>query len=671
MGTNWATPDDLGALASAADGAAGNVEEWGTAAGWECAAHGYSYAATTTGGSTAGAGRWATAWAASLRQRETLLEQYDAIALLGSGAAGGAGPALGAARIWALSEPGTLDFAEWYRITVAAAIERRRQVELGLDLAERVQSVELLDDPLAIADAVDAASPIALAALFEDLGVVGTREVLRWIYPLDPISRSLPDALDEALAGALNRAWPELDEDYRFSLIESAADWDILYHVGLLGRFTGEYWGLLGAKIVGEGPRTDYARNPTNSLYTYGGVIRDLRDRLEADAHAAAALAAAPGLWMARGTDDEFPMEDWIAGLISTQVGAMDDDGFLEFAEALLMAMAAIGPDDLRDGVVGGLAADLVMSRDLDAADEATLTGLLVLAAGSGGVVDELVTPLARLLVTHLDAILPAVAGFDVVSGAVFTLPDSGRVVELSEAELEGALRLVAEHEAAMAMVLEGMAAHFATAIAASGRFADDLDAELQMTAMQLGALSGALVRAINDADIDDAKERDESRAAILGVISIIVAAIPVPGSGLASQGLEGAGKRLISATYSDMKRRGLELLETSNEGVARVEADEFKELFKSQMTVLLVVGHLEATGTLDDAVADFFGSRPELADSRYDFTAGGAVDLDDAYQRLAFNAFLQWVIASNADLHIAVLVLADAFTAEIPTWSD
>ena len=666
MATSWATPEALGGLGASADIAAEDLDVWGVGAGNVCAVHGYWYAATAAGGAAATSARWGRAWAESLRQRQSLLEQYDAIALLGAGAAGGAGPALGAARAWALGAPGTLSFEEWYRLTVAAAVERRREVAVGRTLAERFGSSEILDDPEGFAADLDAASPTALAAFFEALGVAGTVQAMRWIYPLDSMSWAFPNDFDESFATALRIAWDDLDEGFRFDLVAREPDWAILYHVGLLGRFEGEFWGILAAEVVGEGPRTDYARNPTNSLYSYGSVIGDLRDRLEADSASAAAFATAPQLWLARGVDDEFPLEPWIADLLAAEVARLSDDAFVTFAHGLVSAMADIGSDGIVDLGVAELSADLVMSRDVGSDHEEYLAGALVLAAGSGGVVPQLLEPLASLLVAHLDAILPAAAGFDVVNGAVFTHPGSGDAITLPEANLEAAMRLVAADPAAMAVVLEGVADHFGKQVEQATS-----DADLQILAMELGAVSGLIVRAVNDASIDDAARRDESRAAVLGVVALLVAAIPVPGAGLASQGLEGAGKRLISATYSDMKSRGLELFETSHEGVARVEADRFKELFASQMAVLLIVGHLAAGDALGPAVEDFFASHPELADPRYDFTADGDVDLEDAYQRLAFNEFLTWVVANDPGLHLAVLDLTSTFAAEIPSWDD
>lgn len=666
MATSWATPEALGGIASSADAAAADLDTSGNGAGNICAAHGYWYAATASGGAAASAARWARKWAESLRQRQSLLEQYDVIALLGSAAAAGAGRALGAAKAWALTSPGTLSFEEWYRVTVAAAVERQRRIELGRDLATRFQSDELLNDPLGLAADLEAAPPEALVAFFEALGIRGTVETLRWIYPLDSMSWALPDALDESVANALQTAWADLDESFRLGILEGEPDWAVLYHTGLLGRFEGEFWGLLAAEVVGEGPRSDYARNPTNSLYSYGSVIWDMRDRLEADQEAAHAFATAPQLWLARGAEDEFPLEPWIAELISAQIVRLDDDGFVDFAEEMLLAMAAMGGDAIVDVEVARLSADLVTMRDLGPAHEEFLAGVLVLAAGTGGVIPGLLEPLATLLVTHLDAILPAATGFDVANGAVFTHPASAHVVPLTEADFEAAMRYLATDEAAMATVLEGVAGHFGSNIELATS-----DADLQVLAMELGAVSGLVVRAINDASIDDARTRDESRAAVLGVIALLVAAIPVPGAGLASEGLEGAGKRLISATYNDMKKRGLELFETSNEGVARVEADRFKELFASQMAVLLIVGHLAAANTLAPTVAEFFVTHPEYEDPRYDFTADGDVDLEDAYQRLAFNEFLTWVVANDPGLHLAVLDLTSSFAAEIPAWDD
>ncbi len=126
MPTYSANPDLLDALAASVEGLAESAEGHAAAAAMLCFGESYwSYGETVAGTATSTVA-WAAGWAASLRQRAGLLRAHHEVGSLGAGAAGGAGPTLGAGYQWALHNGDrTLSFEEWYSDAAAFALHTR------------------------------------------------------------------------------------------------------------------------------------------------------------------------------------------------------------------------------------------------------------------------------------------------------------------------------------------------------------------------------------------------------------------------------------------------------------------------------------------------------------------------------------------------------------------
>jgi hypothetical protein len=635
-----------------------------------CRRFGHWYEAAVAAGVSGHATSWARNWSESLIQRAELLEQYSAIASLGAAAAGGAGMGLGMARTWALGSP-ELDFSDWYaqiQAQIAADQERRRKEAAGVALAERFRDA---DDLLFATDELiaelTALGPFAVAAFFEELGAERVYDILELGY-YDPIA-GLGWEFDEAFAAAMARAWDDLPDDFTVSLMQRSP-WEMLFTVAGRADFSSAFLGMLGAKMASQGYVPFFS--PT-SMWYYPDAMERLYELIESDAAARRALATSPLLY-ARWDEPFGPFDEWVVRMVAEELPRLDDEAFLALIDTVLLpdgAGATLDNTELAEVLIGH-----ALERDLDPSAAAYVTGVLVHVQASNGVPISLEPAFAEQIATQMPILIDVTNGVRGAEFAAFTHPTTGGVLTVDGDLLSSAISNTVRNEEARAALLEGLTGYFtlrAAALELAG--ASHLFNESVALADDIGAMTGLVITAINAADIKDAKDRDEALAATVGMVDTVIGIIPGPGGtlveGLAAGFTKDLIKNAVNTTYNELIDRGLELFDSSHEGGARVEADEFRNVFSGEMEELLVVALVDAEVGIDVSVTEFLatdagaGLDPSFWDASSGFLA------DDVTQRIAYNQWYEWVGHEYPTVVSAVTVYLTQLQSSFPVWND
>lgn len=650
MGTNSADPQLMEQMAVALESEAGDIEAWGLAAANTMAGHGYHDGATSVAGGTYWVADWCRDWATSLANRASLLDAYDAIALMGAGAAGGAGPAIGAARNWAMAEPTTLAFQDWYLAKMATAAARRQGSTVAAALLAALDD----DDYAAVWEAVHAleshASPEAVAAFFNHLGGEETA------------------ALPNQLVGMTSHGdvWLRASVGHPADLIST------LSRMLATASHTDELE-FSGSDLIAADLAADVLASPY--LTGYGAEYLLIDDGFDG-----AFLAAAVCAFLPYATDPTMAQQV----LVSSIHGQFPFDA----REFLLPNVASAGGGAelmlqlLEDEELESLLAPR-MSYDylgatavVDLLEQATtdlhrtqpeaarwVVGSLIAFVGEHetSVYADVVAGSILLVLPHLAGIMNGVAG------QAWLGAPGGREVLVTAANLENVFRTFAEDDTAAAVLYEGLLTHYGALLDSSGGD----PAKLNDIAISLAGLSALLTRAIAEAGIADAKIRDERVAATIGLIDTLAGLVPMPGA--ATVGSKFAAN-LIKTTYSELVTRGLDVLSTNHEGSARARADAFNDALLFSYTEFLTLGYLQTQGS--DAIAAsidaFFASRTHLRRDLYDFSDGAGGLLTDLTDRQG-QAYGEWILFASADpvINNAISRLLAEFLNGLPTYSD
>ena len=145
MPTYSANPDLLDSLADQLETLVAAADTACSDAASVCYGENYWSYGQTVDYHGSGTRTWGLDWVTSLRQRASLLRTYEEVGKLGAGAAGGAGPALGAAYQWALNNGDeNLSFEDWYANGIArvAAREAATTVNEMLASGETLQAIQ-------------------------------------------------------------------------------------------------------------------------------------------------------------------------------------------------------------------------------------------------------------------------------------------------------------------------------------------------------------------------------------------------------------------------------------------------------------------------------------------------------------------------------------------------
>ncbi len=650
MGTNSADPHLMEQMAVALEAEAGDIEAWGLAAANTMAGHGYHYGATSVGGGTYWVADWCRDWASSLTSRASLLEAYDAIALIGAGAAGGAGAALGAARNWAMVEPTTLAFQDWYLAKMAAAAARRQGSTVAASLLTALDD----EDYAAIWEAVHAVeyldSPEAVAAFFNHLGVEETA------------------ALPNELVGmtSYGDVWLRASVGHPADLIS------MLSRMLATASHTDELE-FSGSDLIAADLAADVLASP--HLTGYGAEYLLIDDRFDG-----AFLAAAVAAFLPYATDPTMAQQV----LVSSIHGQFPFDA----REFLLPNVASAGGgaelvlqllegDELETLLAPRMSYDyLGATAVVDLLEQAT-TGLhgtqpeaarFVVGSLIAFVAEHNTSIYADVVAGSILLVLPHLAGImNGVSGQAWLGTPGAREVVVTATDLEAVFRTFAADDTAAAALYEGLLTHYGGLLEDSGGD----PAKLNDIAISLAGLSSLLTRAIADANIADATTRDERVAATIGLIDTLAGLVPMPGA--AAVGSKFAAN-VIKTTYSELVTRGLSVLNTNHEGSARAQADAFNDALMFSYTEFLTLGYLQTQGSaaIAGSIDDFFASRMHLPRDMYDFSDGTGGLLTDLTDRQA-QAYGEWILFASADpvINNAISRLLAEFLNGLPTYSD
>jgi hypothetical protein len=631
MATFSADPELMEHLASTLDGYADAVEGWGQSSASLMQRHQYYYAATSVAGGTYGSASWARSWATSLRSRSSLLAAYGAIALMGSSAAGGIGAALGAGRQWALSEPTTLRFEDWYadRMAQLANTAAARALADELDAAIAAEDYEGIWRIIRELAEVD--DPIAATAFFNGLGATNVGKLPNEVIGLTSFGdvhlratvghpADLISLLSRQLAGASQTGGLDFTGA---ELIDAELAIDILDQ----RYFTG-----YGAEYL-------FIANGFETTFLTSGVGRFLP---------VADYPVMAQQILVSEIDGQLPLdarEFLLPNIVDAGGGAQLVLRLLETAdlESLLNPYAylneqganAVGPI-LEQATVGLYGTDPLRA-------EYIIGTLINYAAGSS------LYGNADVLAAALALVIPQLGG--VVNGetaSAFFGDPRGAGVAVSEASLIDALGSIAASDAATAALFESLANYYGGLVIE----ADGDPGALNRIAISLGELSSVLTTAVQEAHISDAADRDERSAALIGLIDTLSGLVPLPGAKTVGT----LGSKLIKISYQELVDRGTALLETGYEGEARTDADATIDALLYSYTELLTVSYLHSQGQTAASIDEFFAASTYLDRSVYDFSdgAGGiATDLDEHRAQ----AYGQWVSFASADPAVSAAI--------------
>ncbi len=175
--------------------------------------------------------------------------------------------------------------------------------------------------------------------------------------------------------------------------------------------------------------------------------------------------------------------------------------------------------------------------------------------------------------------------------------------------------------------------------------------ADLIEAAISLAGVSSLLTTSIADANISEAKERDDRIAAGVGLIDTLAGLVPLPGA--KAVGSEFSAP-LVKTTYNELVDRGSKLLETNHEGAPRADADAFDDALLFSYAELLTLGHLgsQGAGALASSIDEFFAASPHLDRGMYDFPDGAGVLLTDLSDRQT-QAYGEWITFASGSPEI------------------
>lgn len=670
MATNWAAPDLVHQLARDLAVQADDVESLSVTGAEICRRFGHWSEAAAATGVAAFAASWARDWSSSLTQRADLLEQYSVIASLGSAAAGGAGWGLGMARTWALGSL-ELEFGHWHaqmQAQIEADQQRRRREASGAALAERYRNAEdLLFATEELIAELATLGPVAFAAFFTELGAKRIHDILALGY-YDPVA-GLGWEFDETFAAAMARAWNDLPDGVTVSLMQRSP-WEMLFTLAGRADFSGTYLGMLAAKMASQGFVPFFT--PTAGWY-YPDAMERLYEMIETDPEARRALITSPLLY-ARWDEPFGQFDDWVVQMVAEELPRLDDEAFVALLDTVLLpegSGAALDNTELAEVLIGH-----ALERNLDPGATAYVTGVLIHVQASNGVPTSLEPALAEQIAAQMPTLVDVTNGVRGAEFAAMPHPSTGGMLTVEGELLGAAVSNTVRNEEARAALLEGLTGYF-TLRAAALELADasDLFNESVALADDIGAMTGLVISAINAADIRDAKDRDEALAATVGMVDAIVGIIPGPGATLVEGMADGFTKDLIenavNATYTELIDRGLALFDSSHEGGARVEADDFRDVFSGEMEELLVVALVDAHVGIDASVGDFLATDAAtgLDASFWDPRSGFLTD--DVTQRLAYNKWYEWVGHEYPTVVSAVTVYLTQLQSSFPVWND
>lgn len=670
MATNSATPELMYRLAQDLAEYADDLQSVGTAGAEICGRFGYGYQAARTAGLAGLASSWARNWGTSLTLRADLLEQYSVIATLGSAAAGGAGWGLGMGRSWALGSP-ELDFATWYadvQAQVAADQERRRQEAVGAALAERFRNIEdLLFATEELIAELGGLGPEALHGFFTDLGAERTYDILAFGY-YDPMS-GLGWDFDEAFAVAMARAWDDLPATFTVPLMERSP-WEMLFMATGRADFSGTFLGMLAAKMASQGFVPFLM--PTTGWY-YPDAMERLQGIIESDPAARRALATSPLLY-ARWDEPFGQFDEWIVQVVAEELPRLDDETFISLIDTVLLPGGdgtTLDNSELAEVLIGH-----ALERDLDTGAAAYVAAVLIHVQAENGVPAALEVAFAQQLAYQMPVLVDVTDGVRSTEFAAFPHPTTEDVLIVDRDLLGAAIGNTVRNEAARAALLEGLTGYFTLRTVAL-ELADrhTLFNESVSLADDIGAMTGLVISAINAADIRDAKDRDEALAATVGMVDTIIGIIPGPGGTLVEGLAAGFEKDLIenavNTTYGELIDRGLELFDSSHESGARVDAEQFRQVFSGEMEELLVVALVDAHVGIDASVGDFLatdaaaGLDPDFWDPSSGFITEGIT------QRIAYNEWYEWAGHEYPGVVSAVTIYLTQLQSSFPVWND
>ncbi len=627
MAAHTGDPDRMIHLASQLDSCSDDIETWGLAAANTMASQGYSHGATITAGSTYSSAHWAGVWANSVRSRAALLAAYDEIALVGSSAAGGAGAALAAGRHWAMSAIDTVPFEDWYSNHLANLARRRDGASLAAELEEALAADDY-DAIWTIVQRLVATDDAEVAAgFFNHLGAEGAA-----MLPNHLIGMS-------SMGHVHLRASVGHPADLISHLSRQLATASRTGHL----VFTGDE--LIEADILSDPLESPYFTG-------YGVEYLLIADGFEPSFLASAAAAYLPyhghpvmaQVIQVSSIDGEFPIDprDFLLPAVAaagsgaklalrlTETGRLDAllAPHASYNETAFSAVAPI----LEQATIGLHSDDVVAAHYV-------IGSLITLAAtgDAGGQLD--------VLAGAIGLIMSQIQGITNDASHQAWLGSGDREVLVTEDQLEAAFRAFAANEVAAAALYEGILQHYGTQLQQAAGDPDSLN----RIAISLGNVSSLLATAIAEANISDAKERDERMAAVVGMIDTLATLVPLPGAKQVGGQL---AADIIEIGYGHLVDRGLEILETDNEGTARESADAFNDALLWTYTEFLTIGSLRTTGTVQASVDEFFAASPHLDPALYDFSDGSGGLLDDLSDRQT-RAYGEWIMFASGDAAI------------------